>query len=157
MGCSLCSSLGDIDPEKLYRATLNWGWWIGLVSPHLSAVRPQKSGRRSSILGTKCLPSLICFLAFNTASIVISVYFSKVMQSMLNSSLWLQRGFPTRSDDAILRLAAGVTCFERTLTFPNLIVNTLFLKFLVYWLKLSFGFLQLLPDSFHLMDVMFSC
>ena len=51
MGCSLCSSLGGIDHEKLYRATLSWGWWIGLVSPHLTAVRPQKSGRRSSILG----------------------------------------------------------------------------------------------------------
>ena len=36
---------------KDYRATLSWGWWIGLVSPHLSAVRRQKSGRRSSTLG----------------------------------------------------------------------------------------------------------
>ena len=152
MGCSLCSSLGGVDPEKLYRATLTWGWWIGLVSPHLSAFCRQKSGRRSSILGTKCLPSLICFLAINTASIVISVYYSKVMQSRLR----LQRGF-TSSDAATLRLVAGVTCVERTLIFPNLIVNTLLLKFLVYWLKLSFGFFWLLPDSFHSLCVDHSC
>ena len=110
------------------------------------------------------LPLLICFLAFSTSSIVNSYYFNVIQNRVNVTQRCVFKGGSQQVLEMLIPLLfpaflqgfspqfsrrlcftidycinyfwslAGVNYFERTLNFPNMILNRLLLTFLVYCL-----------------------
>ena len=148
---------------NIWKLILSWGRRIGIISS-LLAKRIMSSilGIMPSSLGA--LPLLIYFLAFSTSSIVNSYYFNVIQNRVNVTQRCVFKGGSQQVLEMLIPLLfpaflqgfspqfsrrhcftidycinyfwslAGVNYFERTLNFPNMILNRLLLTFLVYCL-----------------------